>query len=279
MSIKVRRLTTNVLEKLSRFLTWWGVRIASTWSCLSCTLITNPNLSLFRSLDPSWSCLSRVLIADPSLSLLRSLGCSSSCHSIRCWCTSAQTGLPPLIHQHPFLCISSPHSVFSHLRRRKGVAMLRRNGWPKFSDSIKRFKAGLSAKIYRLGLIGPGSRSGIGNPRDLHTLLFIAILRMHCYPSTLRQGNLKVLFMSVEDQITPPMTFISWSEDCISMIWVWRWSRNDKCEWLNLTSSPYRTFSRRWLLMTTSIAQLSLFSLPLTHWSIFVLSSVALSSR
>ena len=53
-------------------------------------------------------------------------------------------------------------------------------------------KAGLSAKIYRLGLIGPHSHSGIGNPRDLYNLLFTAMLKMHCYPQTLR-GHLTVL--------------------------------------------------------------------------------------
>ena len=57
-------------------------------------------------------------------------------------------------------------------------------------------KAGLSAKIYRLGLIGPHSHSGIGNPKDLYTLLFTAMLKMHCYPQTLR-GHLTVLPVDV----------------------------------------------------------------------------------
>lgn len=43
-------------------------------------------------------------------------------------------------------------------------------------------KMGLSAKIYRLGLIGPHSRTGVANPKDLYTLLFTAMLGMHCYP-------------------------------------------------------------------------------------------------
>ena len=50
--------------------------------------------------------------------------------------------------------------------------------WMAESLIHQAIKADLSATIYRLGLIGPGYRSGIGNPRDLHTLLFIAILRM-----------------------------------------------------------------------------------------------------
>ena len=106
----------------------------------------------------------------------------------------------------PVHFISTLSVLSSSSSERSGYAQAK---WMAENLINQAIQAGLSAKIYRLGLIGPGSRSGIGNPRDLHTLLFIAILRMHCYPSTLRQGNLKVLFMSVEDQITPPMTFIS----------------------------------------------------------------------
>ena len=47
-------------------------------------------------------------------------------------------------------------------------------------------KVGLSAKIYRLGLIGPHSRTGVANPKDLYTLMFTAMLGMHCYPQTLQ---------------------------------------------------------------------------------------------
>ena len=81
-------------------------------------------------------------------------------------------------------------SVLSSSVGKSGYAQTK---WMAESLVSQAIQAGLPAKIYRLGLIGPHSRSGIGNPRDLYTLLFTAMLRMHCYPSTLRQGHLTVL--------------------------------------------------------------------------------------
>ncbi|CAF4522828.1 unnamed protein product, partial [Didymodactylos carnosus] len=57
-------------------------------------------------------------------------------------------------------------------------------------------KVGLSAKIYRPGLIGPHSRTGVANPKDLYTLLFAAMLGMHCYPQIL-QGCRMVLLVDL----------------------------------------------------------------------------------
>ena len=80
--------------------------------------------------------------------------------------------LPPLIHQHRFPCISSPHSVFSHLRRQRRVVTNAQTKWMAKSpiNQAIQAQAGLSAKIYCLDLIGPDSRSSIGNP-DICTLI------------------------------------------------------------------------------------------------------------
>ena len=79
--------------------------------------------------------------------------------------------LPPLIHQHRFPCNSSPHSVFSHLRRQRRVLTNAQTKWMAKSpiNQAIQAQAGLSAKIYCLDLIGPDSRSSIGNP-DICTL-------------------------------------------------------------------------------------------------------------
>ena len=45
--------------------------------------------------------------------------------------------------------------------------------------------------------IAPDYRSDIGNPRDLYTLLVTAMMRIHCYSSTFRQGHLTVLPVDV----------------------------------------------------------------------------------
>ena len=94
----------------------------------------------------------------------------------------------------PVHFISTLSVLSSSSSKSRGYAQTK---WMAESLINQAIQAGLSAKIYRLGLIGPHSRSGIGNPRDLYTLLFTAILRMHCYPSTLRYGHLTVLPVDV----------------------------------------------------------------------------------
>ena len=112
----------------------------------------------------------------------------------------------------PVHFISTLSVLSSSSSRRSGYAHTK---WMAESPINQAIQAGLSAKIYRLGLIGPHSRLGIGNPRDLYT----ARMRMHCYPSILRHAHLTVLTMSVEGQITPLMTFISPAKDCIISVW------------------------------------------------------------
>ena len=49
---------------------------------------------------------------------------------------------------------------------------------------------GVPVVIYRLGLVCADSRSGACNPRDMYTLLFNALMKMNCYPESVKNGHM-----------------------------------------------------------------------------------------
>ena len=51
-------------------------------------------------------------------------------------------------------------------------------------------KIGVPVVIYRLGLICASSRTGACNPRDMYTLLFDALMKMNCYPESVKNGHM-----------------------------------------------------------------------------------------